>query len=208
MDWSGEAFPPPGDLPNPGIKPRSPTLWEDSLPAKPQGKPKNTGEGSRSRLQQIFPTQESNWGLLHRRWILHQLSYQWSPSFSGKDRPKSFSWAVLQNESPLGHSTTQSTGTQGMMMLPFSISDFNQLKLRLSLPLPQSHAEFSPQAPSWTACTLNLKLPQFCSSRRYLLWKRPSVFPLLETNNKSFFFPIFDLTVSFDSTSTKRWTSF
>ena len=32
----------PGDLPNPGIKPRSPTLQVDSLPAEPQGKPKNT----------------------------------------------------------------------------------------------------------------------------------------------------------------------
>ena len=29
----------PGDLPNPGIKPRSPTLQEDSLPAEPPGKP-------------------------------------------------------------------------------------------------------------------------------------------------------------------------
>ena len=34
---------------------RSPTLWEDSLPAKPQGKPKNTGVGSLSLLQGIFP---------------------------------------------------------------------------------------------------------------------------------------------------------
>ena len=32
-------FPSPGDLPNPGIKPRSPALQVDSLPAKPQGKP-------------------------------------------------------------------------------------------------------------------------------------------------------------------------
>ena len=35
-------FPSPGDLPNPGIKPRSSTLQADSLPAEPQGKPKNT----------------------------------------------------------------------------------------------------------------------------------------------------------------------
>ena len=28
--WSGEPFPSPGDLPNPGIKPRSPTLQADS----------------------------------------------------------------------------------------------------------------------------------------------------------------------------------
>ena len=30
------AFPSPGDLPNPGFKPRSPTLQVDSLPAEPQ----------------------------------------------------------------------------------------------------------------------------------------------------------------------------
>ena len=43
------------------------------------GKPKNIGVGSLSLLQQIFPTQESNRGLLHCRWILYQLSYQGSP---------------------------------------------------------------------------------------------------------------------------------
>ena len=51
----------------------------DSSPAEPQGKPKITGVGSLALLQQIFPTQESNWGLLHCRWILYQLSYQGSP---------------------------------------------------------------------------------------------------------------------------------
>ena len=58
--WSGWPFPSPGYLPNPGIEPRSPTLQEGFLPAKPQGKPKNAGVGSLSLLQQIFPTQESN----------------------------------------------------------------------------------------------------------------------------------------------------
>ena len=59
-------------LPNPGIKPRSPTLQADSLPAEPQGKPKNTGMGSLSLLQGIFQTQESNRGLLHYRRIFYQ----------------------------------------------------------------------------------------------------------------------------------------
>ena len=36
----------------------------------------NTGVGSLSLLQGIFPTQESNQGLLHCRRILYQLSYQ------------------------------------------------------------------------------------------------------------------------------------
>ena len=37
LEWV--AFPSPGDLPNPGIEPRSPALQVDSLPAEPQGKP-------------------------------------------------------------------------------------------------------------------------------------------------------------------------
>ena len=77
--WSGYPFPSPGDLPNPGIKPRSPTLQADPLPAEPQGKPKNTGVGSLSLLQGIFLTQELKQGLLHCRRILYQLSYKGSP---------------------------------------------------------------------------------------------------------------------------------
>ena len=61
--WSGKRFPSPGDLPNPGIEPRSPTLQADSLPAEPQGKPKNSGVSSLPLLQGIFQIQESNWGL-------------------------------------------------------------------------------------------------------------------------------------------------
>ena len=65
---------------HPGIKPRFPALQADSLPAEPQGKPKNTRVGSLSLPQQIFLTQESNQGLLHCRQILYQLSYQVSQS--------------------------------------------------------------------------------------------------------------------------------
>ena len=36
--WNGLPFPPPGDLPDPGIKPRSPALQADSLPSEPPGK--------------------------------------------------------------------------------------------------------------------------------------------------------------------------
>ena len=78
LEWA--AIPSPGDLPNPGIKHRSPALQADSLPAEPQGKPKNTGMGDLSLLQHIFSTQELNQCLLHCRRILYQLSYQRSPS--------------------------------------------------------------------------------------------------------------------------------
>ena len=33
--WSGLPFPSPGDLPNPGIEPGSPTLQGDALPSEP-----------------------------------------------------------------------------------------------------------------------------------------------------------------------------
>ena len=71
LEW---VVPSPGDLPNPGLLP---CRWI-FLPAEPQGKPKNIGVGSLSLLQQIFPTQELNWGLLHCRQILYQVSYQGS----------------------------------------------------------------------------------------------------------------------------------
>ena len=70
--------PPPGEFPNPGIKPRSLTLWVDSLQSEPPGKPRNT-ESSLSRLQRNFPTEKSNQGLPHCRQILYQLSYQGIP---------------------------------------------------------------------------------------------------------------------------------
>ena len=36
--WGGLPFPPPGDLPNPGIEPRSPALQSDALPSEPPRK--------------------------------------------------------------------------------------------------------------------------------------------------------------------------
>ena len=70
------------------FKRRSPTLQVDSLPSESLGKPKNTGVGSLSLLQEIYPTQESNRGLLHCRWILYQLSYQGRPWYGIKHDEK------------------------------------------------------------------------------------------------------------------------
>ena len=73
---------PPGDLPNPGIEPRSPSLQVDSLLSGPPGNPKNTGVDSLSLLQGIFLTHESNRCLLHCRQILYQRGYQGSSTIS------------------------------------------------------------------------------------------------------------------------------
>ena len=78
LEWV--AMSPSGDIPNPGIKPRSPTLYADSSPFEPPGKPKNTGMGSLSFLQGVFSTQELNRGHLHCRQIPYQLINQGSPS--------------------------------------------------------------------------------------------------------------------------------
>ena len=53
LDWV--AFPFSKGSSQPGINSRSPTLQADSLPAEQPGKPRNTGVGSHSLLQGIFP---------------------------------------------------------------------------------------------------------------------------------------------------------
>ena len=76
--WSGLQFPSPGESSQPTDQTRSPSLQADSLPTEPPRNPKNTGVGSPSLLQGIFPTQELNRGLLHCRRIPQHLSYQGS----------------------------------------------------------------------------------------------------------------------------------
>ena len=51
-DWSGLPFPSPGDLPDPGIEPRSSALQADALPSEPPRKPKHW----RLALKIIMPT--------------------------------------------------------------------------------------------------------------------------------------------------------
>ena len=59
----------------------------------------NTGVGSLSLLQWIFPTQESNQGLLHCRWILYQLSYQWPARITTPTCPRPTSSAFSRKPS-------------------------------------------------------------------------------------------------------------
>ena len=51
--WSGLPFPSPGDLPDPEIKPRSPTLQSDFLPSEPAGKPKSGGNSVHFFISEI-----------------------------------------------------------------------------------------------------------------------------------------------------------
>ena len=47
--WSGLPFPSPGDLPNPGTEPGSPTLQADALPSEPPGNPQCNTDGAQKR---------------------------------------------------------------------------------------------------------------------------------------------------------------
>ena len=57
LEWVAMPFP------RRSSQPRSPALRADSLLPEPSGKPKNSGVGSLSLLQWIFPTWEWNQGL-------------------------------------------------------------------------------------------------------------------------------------------------
>ena len=67
----------------------SDSFWPHGLCSPWNSPGQNTGMGSLSLLQGIFPTQELNPGLLNCRWILHQLSHKGSPVSSSRDRNKS-----------------------------------------------------------------------------------------------------------------------
>ena len=61
------------------------------------GKTKNTGVGNLSLLQWTFLTQEWNWGPLHCRWILCQLSNDGSPHIQNIVKNKSTrKWLIIQ----------------------------------------------------------------------------------------------------------------
>ena len=51
--WSGLPFPPPGDLPDPGIKPTSPTLAGGFFTTEPPGDPRWIKKNSLVRLRYI-----------------------------------------------------------------------------------------------------------------------------------------------------------
>ena len=109
---SGLPCPPPGDLPNSGIEPRSPTLQADSLPTGPTREAQEYWSGSLSLLQGIFLTHESKQGFLHCRRLLYQLSYQGSPRNSICDKRLSY-MCVYQWVSLVAHTVKESACNAG-----------------------------------------------------------------------------------------------
>ena len=63
---------------------KSPGTVASQAPLSMNSPGKNTGVGSHSLLQGIFPIQKLNLGLLNCWWILYHLSHQGSPQFKIK----------------------------------------------------------------------------------------------------------------------------
>ena len=61
--WSGLPFPSPGDLPDPGMEPGSPTLWADTLPSEPPGKP--TARSGEMQSQMRYSDTGGLWCVCH-----------------------------------------------------------------------------------------------------------------------------------------------
>ena len=100
----------------------------------------NTGVGSLSLLQGVFLTQELNWGLLHCRRILYQLSYQGNPQFSQPITAKKLAEKPIQYLLLFSHSV---------------ISD----SLR---PCGLQHSRLPCPSPSLRICSNSCPLNQWC----------------------------------------------
>ena len=90
LNFSGFPFPSPGDLPDPGNKPRSPALQEDALPSELLGKPREIYKGS----QIIFSRTEIPWTVACQAPL--SMKFKDSYSLEGKLSPTSVQFSSIQ----------------------------------------------------------------------------------------------------------------
>ena len=119
----------------------------------------NTGVGSLPLLQGIFPTQGSNPGHLHCRWILYQLSHKGSPPMLKKHIKQNLSHSPTSP--PLAtsflSSPPQSASVQGPFMFSFLFNCLSEITS--SLHLTESVTDFlfnTIEHPAWLAIPSSL----------------------------------------------------
>ena len=67
--WSGQPFLPPGNLPDPGIEPGSPTLQADSSPFEPPGKTRGPEEEPNKSMKSNWQQWDKPVASVVLRWI-------------------------------------------------------------------------------------------------------------------------------------------
>ena len=91
--WSGLPFPSPGDLPDPGIEARSPTLWTDALPSEPPG---NQPENPKDLIKKLLELTNSL--TFHNiKWIPKILLFLYNNKKVSEIKIKHFHWQCIKN---------------------------------------------------------------------------------------------------------------
>ena len=99
--WSGLPFPSPGDLPYPGIKPRSPALQADALPSEPPGK--HFQEGRSGQIWQILQGGDARGDMtMPMTFSAKKALVAWCGHFYWDDRDRS--WSGLSREGVMSYS--------------------------------------------------------------------------------------------------------
>ena len=106
-DWSGLPFPSLEDLPKPGIKPKSCTLWADSLPSEPPRKPKGVGTIKTNQCIEPCPVSSNVLMLTH----LHDLGTR-SPFCKVREQRFQIPKYTTKQDSNLDH-TVSKPGSRG-----------------------------------------------------------------------------------------------
>ena len=91
------------------------SLWPHGLYSPRNSPGQNTGVGSLSLSQGIFPTQGSNPGLPHCRWILYQLSH--------KGSPRILEWVFFSSGSSQTRNQTKVSGIAGGFFTNWAIRE-------------------------------------------------------------------------------------
>ena len=124
--WSGLPLPSPGDLPNPGIEPRSPALQANSLPTGLQGKPRT----QREKAAVIAQVQFSDWGLEDEGDDLHNSFLPGSRlrllyKLNMKDESQ---LGITESTTPPGSTTQSSKGPSGKRKATTGVLGHSEIK--------------------------------------------------------------------------------
>ena len=117
------------------------------------------GVGSLSLLQGIFPTQESNQGLLHYRWILYQLSCEGSPKYDEKIAP----YISIYNSDCCCSCCVPSVVSD-------SLQEILQARILEWVAMPASRGSSPPRHQTWVSCTAGGFFTSLKGSPRILEW--------------------------------------